>query len=182
MPRLLLSAAFVLVLALVTVNPGLLRADETARIVRDTVLRTEASFGSAEIMNLAAGTEIIPLERVRLWVRVSTEAANPKTGWVRLNYLRGRPQAAASEPSRSNPFAGFSRSVSGFLSGFGSRRAARPTQTATIGIRGLTAEELTAARPDHEALAKVAQYASSESAAESFAASGGLTERNLDGS
>ncbi|MGR8950680.1 MAG: hypothetical protein ACU84Q_21775 [Gammaproteobacteria bacterium] len=182
MPRLLLSAAFVLVLALFAFNPGSLRADETASIVRDTVLRTEASFDSAEIMKLVAGAEIIPLERIRLWVRVSTAAANPKTGWVRLNYLRGRPAAAATEPSRSNPFAGFSRSVSGFLSGFRSRRAPQPTQTATIGIRGLTSEELTAARPDHEALAAVAQYASSEAAAESFAESGGLTERNLDGS
>ena len=182
MPRLLISAASVFVLTFFTFDHGSLRADETARIVRDTVLRTEASFDSAEITKLVAGTEITPLERVRLWVRVSTGAANPKVGWVRLNYLRGRPAAAASEPSRSNPFAGFSRSVSGFLSGFRSRRAAQPAQTATIGIRGLTSEELTAARPNHKALASVAQYASSSAAAKSFAESGGLTERELDGS
>ena len=182
MPRLLLFAAIVPVLALFAFNSTSLRADETARIVRDTVLRTEANFDSAEIMKLVAGTEITPIERVRLWVRVSTKAADPKTGWVRLNYLRGRPAATASEPSRSNPFAGFSRSVSGFLGGFRSRRAPQQTQTATIGIRGLTSEELTTARPDHKALAAAAQYASSGVAAESFAESGGLTKRNLDGS
>ena len=182
MSRFLLPATSLLIFGLFAFHPGSLRADETARIVRDTVLRTEASFDSAEIMKLVAGAEIIPLERVRLWVRVSTKADNPKTGWVRLNYLRGRPAATASQPSRSNPFAGFSRSVSGFLSGFRSRRAPQSAQTATIGIRGLTSEELTAARPDHKALAAVDQYVSSGTAAKNFAASGGLTERDLDGS
>ncbi len=181
MPRLLLTATSILLLSLFALNPGPLGAEETARIVRDTVMRAEASYDSEEVMKLATGTEITPLERVRLWVRVSTMAENPKTGWIRLNYLRGRAAAAASEPSRSNPFAGFSRSVSGFLSGFGSRRNARPVQTATIGIRGLTSEELTAARPDHKALTAVAQYTSSDTAAMRFAESGGLSKRDLDG-
>ena len=157
-------------------------AEETARIVRDTVLRAEASHASAEVMAIPAGTEITPIARSRLWVRVSTKSDVPKTGWVRLNYLRGRPAAAASKPSRSNPFAGFSRSVSGFLGGFRSRGAPRPTQTTTIGVRGLTAEELTAARPNVQALQAVAQYTSSRSAAEKFADSGGLSSRKLDGS
>ena len=182
MPKLLLPTTLMLVLGSFVLNHTSLRAEENARIVRDTVMRAEASFDSEEVMKLATGTEITPLERVRLWVRVSTTAANPKTGWVRLNYLRGRPAAAASEPSRSNPFAGFSRSVSGFLSGFGSRRNSRPVQTATIGIRGLTSEELAAARPDHKALTAVAQYTSSDTAAKRFAESGGLSKRELDGS
>ena len=182
MLRVTLPVLTLTLLGLLAFNPEALRADDTARIVRETVLRAEASFDSKEIMKLATGTEITPLERVRLWVRVSTKADNPKTGWVRLNYLRGRPAASVAEPSRSNPFAGFSRSVSGFLSGFRSRSAAQPAQTTTIGIRGLTAEELAAARPDHKALTSVAQYTSSDSAAKSFAESGGLAKRELDGS
>lgn len=182
MPRSLLPVAPLLVLGLITFNSGSLGAEDTARIVRDTAMRAEASFDSPEVMKLATGTEITPMERVRLWVRVSTKSDDPKVGWVRLNYLRGRAAATASQPSRSNPFAGFSRSVSGFLSGFRSRGAARPIQTTTIGVRGLTSEELATARPDHKALAAVAQYTSSGPAAQSFAESGGLRKRDLDGS
>ena len=180
--RSLLPVAAFLVLGLAAFNSESLRADDIARIVRDTVLRAEASYDSAEVMKLATGTEITPLERVRLWVRVSTKTDEPKTGWVRLNYLRGRAAVTASQPTRSNPFAGFSRSVSGFLSGFRSRGASRPIQTTTIGVRGLTSEELATARPDHKALSAVAQYASSGPAAQSFAESGGLSKRELEGS
>ena len=153
---------------------------DTAVTIRNTVLRSEPLQTSDVVTELVADTNVLVYERQRLWVRLAVTSDASITGWLRFTELRfGTSTATKSAAPRSSRFAGFSRSVSGFLSSFrggGSRTAQR---TSTIGIRGLTVAELEAARPDAKALAAISRYAMSSSDAEQFAGSGGLTARSV---
>ena len=82
--------------------------------------------------------------------------------------------------SSGGGFAGFSRSVSGFLSSFRSP-SSRTTErsSSTIGMRGLTVAEIETAPADANALATISQYAMSTADAEMFARAGGLSARHV---
>ncbi len=153
---------------------------DTAVTIRNTVLRSEPLQSGDVVTELAASTNVLVYERQRLWVRLGAAKDPTTTGWLRFTELRfGTSTAAKSDAPRSSGFAGFSRSVSGFLSGFrrgGSRTAQK---TSTIGIRGLTVAELETARPDAKALAAINRYVVSPADAEKFAGSGGLTARSV---
>ncbi|MFT4560504.1 MAG: hypothetical protein ACI9BW_000238 [Gammaproteobacteria bacterium] len=158
---------------------------DRAITTRETVLRSDPSRASAAVVTLGANTRVEIFERQRLWVRLGVAgAAEPVRGWLRFTELRFGDSPAASNASAGRSsgsgFAGFSRSVSGFLSSFrspNSRSAAR--SSSTIGIRGLTVAEIETARPDPNALATIGQYAMSSEDAEIFAGAGGLSARHV---
>lgn len=156
---------------------------DQAVTVRASTMRAAAENSSAVVEQLAANTQVDVYERNRLWVRVAKAGSSESVGWLRFTELRFGADAnkvASDEPARSGGFAGFSRSVSGFLSGFRGRRADRTASTSTIGIRGLAVADLQAAHPDANALASVQRYMSSKEAAEQFAQAGGLRKINVN--
>jgi len=157
-------------------------SNDTATTIRNTVLRQEPAQSSAVVTELQANTELRVFERERVWVRVvpsSDESADP--GWLRFTELKFGVSAPAAEVpadvASPGGFAGFSRSVSGFLRGFRSRSPSSPQATATIGVRGLTVADLEAANPDPASLALINRYLTSRDDAARFAAVGGLAAR-----
>lgn len=159
---------------------------DSATTVRATSLRDAPARTSTVVGQLAAGVELDVFARERLWVKAAPSGTGEaQAGWLRFTEVRyhttAEPAAAApGSATDAGGFAGFSRSVSGFLRGFGSRQANAPQATSTIGIRGLTVADLTAANPDPNALALLDRFAISKVDAEQFAGVGGLAARRVD--
>jgi len=172
----LVSASFLLTAETVVAEDPI----DTAVTIRNTVLRTDRSNTSDIVVELKGATALEVYERQRLWVRVAAVNNTNAKGWLRFTELRfGTSAAGASEAPKSSGFAGFSRSVSGFLSSFRGGGSRTAQKTSTIGIRGLTVAELEAARPNPNALAAISRYAISPADAEQFAGAGGLTPRRV---
>jgi len=95
------------------------------------------------------------------------------------------PQASSGQaeppapPSRSGFFPNLARSVSSLLSGPHSAGTETGSSTATIGIRGLGAEELHAANPDPAALQKMESYGTGRDDAASFARDAKLVAQSV---
>lgn len=159
---------------------------DSATTVRATVLRDAPARTSTVVRELAAGVKLDVFDRERLWVKAAPSGAGEAAaGWLRFTEVRYITTAApvatkSATATDAGGFAGFSRSVSGFLRGFGSRTANSPQATSTIGIRGLTVADLAAAHPDQNALALVDRYTISPADAEQFAGVGGLTARAVE--
>lgn len=173
-----------LVLCVLCAQPFADGPPDSATTVRATTLRDAPARTSTVIRQLAAGAELDVFARERLWVKAAPSGAGEaQAGWLRFTEVRyhaAAAPAAAGSTSGAGGFAGFSRSVSGFLRSFGSRQASTPQATSTIGIRGLTVADLTAANPDPNALAFVERYVISKAGAEQFAGVGGLTARSVE--
>lgn len=158
---------------------------DSATTVRATVLRDAPARTSTTLRELDAGVSLDVFARERLWVKAAPSGAGEaEAGWLRFTEVRyhapAAPAAGTSPATESGGFAGFSRSVSGFLRGFGSRQANAPQATSTIGIRGLTVSDLAAANPDPNALALVDRYVITRADAEQFAGVGGLAARTVE--
>lgn len=157
---------------------------DNAVTIRNTVVRSEAAQASEVVVEIAAATKVEVYERQGLWVRVAAvDKADAEQGWLRFTELRfgtdSSAAASAKPAAQAGGFAGFSRSVSGFLSGFRGRDSRTTQKTSTIGIRGLTVAELQAAAPDANALAAVTHFAVSKGDAEQFAGAGGLAAHTV---
>lgn len=153
---------------------------DTAVTIRNTVLRAAPATTSEVVSELTSNTEVEVFERQRLWVRIAKVGDGDTIGWLRFTELRfGTSAATESAAPKSSRFAGFSRSVSGFLSSFRGGGSRTAQNTSTIGIRGLTSAELLAAAPDLRALAAISRYAISPAQAEQFAGAGGLSARRV---
>jgi hypothetical protein len=126
---------------------------------------------SATLATLPENTEVKVVQRAGGWTKVEAQG---KTGWVRVFHLRFPAVATTSESSGGG----------GFLSGLGSAISGRPkAQTAgiqTVGVRGLSPEELKNAAPNNEALAKAQSYRSDKPTAERFAREGKLSPVNVE--
>ena len=103
------------------------------------------------------------------WTRVE---AGGKVGWVQVFHLRFPTTTTTSESS------------GGVLSGLSSAISGKPrSQQAgiqTVGVRGLSPEELKNASPDGEALKRMNGYRADKPAAERFAREGKLSEATVD--
>lgn len=142
-------------------------AQEAAVTNRATELRAEPRLDAAALATLAEGTSVKSLERQSGWTRIE---ANQKTGWVRVFHLRFQSIVAQSEESGGTSLLSFLR---------GSQRA--PTkQTATVGIRGLSEEDLKNASPNPEALKKLQSFKADRQSGESLAREAKLAAVRVD--
>lgn len=136
-------------------------AGEPVLTNRATEMYKAADSDSPVIEKLSSKTQVRVVERKGKWHRVI--AASNATGWVNMMHLRGETivVASGSEP-------GVLSGLTGFLSA-SSGSGSQKSQGATLGIRGLTEEELKNASPDLAALAKVRSFKSDTGEAERFA-------------
>jgi hypothetical protein len=116
---------------------------------------------------LPANTTVAILERRGGWLRVK---AAGKSGWVRLHQVR-----AGEGPQVQKSGEGLSMLKNVSKTG----RSGAQGIVATTGIRGLSAEELTSAKPDPKAVGSMEASRASESAARAYASSAGLKEQNV---
>lgn len=136
---------------------------------RATDLKADAGDQASTVARLAENTEVKVVARAGGWTRVE---AGTQKGFVRAFHLRF-PAATATESSGG-----------GFLSGLSSALGGRPkSQQAgiqTVGVRGLSPDDLKNAAPNNEALAKAQSYRADKPAAERFAREGKLSPVNVD--
>lgn len=172
-----------LVAALVLLSSAALAA-APGFVVRNSELRAQPSFSARVALRLSPGTAVSLLERRGGWRQVEVKA-NRQRGWVRNYQVRaGRVPSSVVSGSRDqdrgvlSDLASLSRSASGLL-GSGNSTGTNRT-TATIGIRGLSAEELKAAKPDQQQLQKLKRLGATPEAGKAFAKAANLRQRKVN--
>lgn len=150
-------------------------------LARDTILRQRPSAIAPEAASAGAGEALEVLARRGYWLRVRI-VQSADEGWVRSIRVRHdgahRPARAAKPASSSGFFSSLARGATSLLGG-GKGRSTAGRATTTIGIRGLSAQELTAARADPKAVVVMDRLGARPGSARRFAAEAGLTARRV---
>ena len=165
--RILMCGALLLGMSVTTA----VRAQESLTN-RATELRAAPDDTATVVKQLAERTPVQTQERKGAWSRVKV---GNDMGWVRMMHVRGGATVVVDEKSSSGGFfAGFNR----LLSGSGNRGNQR-AQSATVGIRGISEEDLRNAEPNPAEFAKMKTYTASENDARRLASEGRLTFRTV---
>jgi len=162
--------AAALVLAAMS-SPGLAQG-EAAITRRATELREVPAESGRSLAALPAQSPLTRLgERQGRWIRVRTEAG--ATGWLHL-FDVGTPSGATGSVA-----SGALRSVASLFSK-GGPSSATTVPTSTIGVRGLSAEDLAQAQPNPAAVARMEALRQSENQARAFAKAAALQPVAVD--
>ena len=138
-------------------------AAESVVLERDSPLLSAPAADAAPVAQLSQGAAGEVLGRKGAWINLKTASG---TGWVMsFNVKFGGGQAASG---------------GGGGAGLGSLFGRKPATTATIGIRGLEAEDLKSARMDAEQLRLLDTFAASKRQAEEAAQASGLNPARVD--
>lgn len=162
-----LSVATLLALACATTW-----SQEAMLTKRPTTLRDAPAATAATVANLPAQSAITRLPaRQGPWVQVRTAAGI--SGWVHLFDVA----SAAEQGTVASTATGALRGLTNF---FNRGNAAAPTTpTATVGIRGLSAEDLGSAQPNMAALAQAEGQRQDANQARKFAADAALRAQTV---
>ncbi len=141
-------------------TPILALAGEAGTVIKADVLRAEPFADAKTAGNLNKNDSVNILSKKGAWLQVKSKSAS---GWVRiLSVKRGGSSSSGS-------------SIADIASG----RAGTGKVVSTTGIRGLSAEELKAAKFNEIEMKKMESYQVSSSEAQSFASAGGLSSTQL---
>ena len=135
---------------------------EAAVMKRAAELREAPAETARPVATLPAQSAVTRLgERRGPWIEVRSGAG--ATGWVHMFDVGPEGGSASS----GNPATGALRGLTSFFNKGGTQRATTPT--ATIGIRGLGAEDLAQATPNMQAVGQMEALRQSERQAREFA-------------
>ena len=135
-------------------------AGEAGTALKADILRAEPFSDARTAGNLNKNDTVDILAKKGAWLQIKTKSAS---GWVRiLSVKRGGASSSTS-------------SIADIASG----RAGTGKVVSTTGIRGLSAEELKAAKFNDAEMKKMDSYAVSANDAQKFASAGGLTSTQL---
>lgn len=134
-------------------------AQEQAFTNRATELRDRPASDARVVAPLADGTAVKVLSRSSGWTQVQAPSG---TGWVRVFHLRF-PATVESSGASGGALGGLSSML-----GFGRPRT-QEAKIATIGIRGLSQEDLQNANPNPEAVRRMQSFRADKPTAERFA-------------
>jgi hypothetical protein len=144
-------------------------AQEQAFTNRSTELRDRAGFEGKVVDNLKENLPVKVLQRQGGWTRVEV---NQKQGWVRVFHLRF--PSTVETTSSGGGLTSFSSAL-----GFGNRNQPQTSKVATIGIRGLSEEDLKSASPNPEAVRKLESFRTDKASAERFAKDAKLSSQQV---
>ncbi len=148
-----------------------LGAQEPVQTNRATELRAAPDDTAVLIRTLPQRTPVQQLERKGAWTRVKIDK---DTGWVRMMHLRGGAIIVESEQTSGGSFlSGFSRLLGGGPAG--NTRA----QSATVGVRGFSEEDLRKAQLNPAELAKLKRYQAGDAEARRLAEQAKLQPRDV---
>ncbi len=116
---------------------------------------------------LAANTAVDILERRGGWLRISAKGTN---GWAKLHQVR---VGEGSQATKSGAGLAILKNVGE------TGRSGSTGIVATTGIRGMSAEELTNAKPDPAAVKAIERYRVTASQAREYARAAGLKEASV---
>ncbi len=140
--------------------PVIAFAGETGTVLKADILRVEPFADAKTTGNLNKNDAVDILSKKGAWLQVKSKSAS---GWVRiLSVKRGGASASGSN-----------------IADIASGRAGTGKVVATTGIRGLSAEELKAAKFNEDEMKKMESHAVSASDAQKFASAGGLSSIQL---
>lgn len=139
---------------------------EEGVLLKDETLRASASGSASAVGAAAKGSAVDILRREGGWMQIK---AGEKTGWVRLLSVRKGTAATRNVGAE----------LGGVL-GIGLNKSDSSRVVATAGMRGLSEEDLKAAKFDQNELDKLNGLAVSKKDAEKFARKGGLVAQNVE--
>jgi uncharacterized protein YraI len=143
-------------LALLLLSPALLVASESGTALKADSLRAQPFADANTVGTIAKNDSLDILSKKGAWLQIKTKSS---TGWVRiLSVKRGSSSTSGS-------------SISDIASG----RTGTGKVVSTTGIRGLSAEELKAAKFNEEEIKKMESQLLTPSDGQQFANAGGLS-------
>jgi hypothetical protein len=152
------------ILVLILLTGGAAVAEEKGSVLKADSLRAEPYRDAKVVGSLAAGDSVEILNKQGGWFHVKSVKGG---GWIHmLSIRRGEARKGSVD-------------ATGLL-GLASGRAGKGQVVATTGIRGLSEEELKAAKYNESELKKFESFGVTEAEARKFAAEGGLKPRKLD--
>ena len=140
-------------------SPILALAGDAGTAIKMDSLRAEPFADAKTVGSLNKNDSVEILTKKGAWLQVKSKK---NTGWVRLLSVK----RGGTSPSSS---------VADIASG----RTGTGKVVSTTGIRGLSAEELKAAKFNEEEMKKMESYQASSSDAQSFATAGGLSANKM---
>lgn len=153
----LLRKVFLIGLAISAFNPILALSGEAGTALKADTIRAEPFADAKTVGNFNKGDSVDILNKKGAWLQVKTKKS---TGWVRiLSVKRGGATG--------------SNSAKGVLD-VASGRAGTGQVVSTTGIRGLSAEELKAAKFNEEEMKKMESHTLTPNEGQQFANAGGL--------
>lgn len=165
----LLAGAILLALA-----QGVVAQSESLVMKRESTLRSGPAESYNAVAPLPVQTAVTRLAaRQGPWMQVKTESG--ATGWVHMFDVT----TAAAQANTGNTAAGALRGLTSFLNRSSGRSNAPTSATATVGIRGLGAEDIHNAQPNLQALALVDTQRIDAATARRFADSAPLVARTI---
>jgi Bacterial SH3 domain len=162
----------IFIISVAVISTQLSYAQEVLTTNRATDIRAEPSDSAASLQALNAQTKVTLVQRKGAWTKVKTDT---QTGWVKMMHLRGA--VSVEDAPAQTKSGGFLSGVNRFLGG--NQTSNQRAQSATLGIRGLSPEELKTASPDARQLAAMNANAVSKPDAERFAKEAPLTKTNV---
>ncbi|MCY7387450.1 MAG: hypothetical protein LH481_05195 [Burkholderiales bacterium] len=139
-------------------------AQEPLTTNRSTELRSAPDDAATVVKQLAEKSPLQLQERKGAWSRVKS---GNDSGWVRMMHLRGGATVVADEKSASsNWLASFNRLLSGSSNPRGSNQRA---QSATVGIRGFSKEDVASAELNPAELEKLKRFQATDADARNLA-------------
>jgi hypothetical protein len=149
-------------LLLVLSAPLIALAGEAGTALKADSVRAEPYADAKTTGSLSKGDSVDILSKKGAWLQIKSKKSS---GWVRLLSVK------RGGASSNNAVGGAIDVASG--------RAGTGKVVSTTGIRGLSAEELKAAKFNEEEMKKMESYTQSASDGERFASAGGLTKTNM---
>ena len=149
-------------LLLLLCMPLIALASEAGTALKTDSVRAEPYADAKTTSNLNKGDSVEILSKKGAWLQIKSKKG---AGWVRLLSVK------RGSSTSGNALGGAIDVASG--------RAGTGKVVSTTGIRGLSAEELKAAKFNEEEMKKMESYTTSAAEGEKFASAGGLNKSNL---
>ena len=151
-------------------------------IVHETDLRDRPSFSSNKVVWLPIGLEVTPLKRQGGWTQVQVDGHKHK-GWVRRYTMRTNVPEGTYEKvdlktgsgAIKDGFKSIGASLTGLFSGVKKKDHNEGNLTTTVGIRGLSAQDIASAKPDPQAFEEFLSFEATSASAQKFAANENLS-------
>lgn len=158
------------------------RGQETSVALSErAALKSSPFSGARTLATLEAGTRVLVVQRASGWLRIrETSGQTARTGWIRAAAVEGAGGARARGGGGFfSSLADLSRRATSLFSA-GRGEPEYRGGTATIGIRGLNAEQLTTATPAPAQVEKLDGFGVAPRDARRHAKQAGLTARRID--
>ena len=159
-------------------------ADSEGLIVSAASLKEDAAFSSKTLRELPIGILVKVGGRYGGWQHITVDEKH--SGWVRAYQVRTDIESSQVPVVKKKQSGGFLSGLSNFSrktsSLFGKKESTSNDGdlVATIGVRGLSEQDLKKAKPNAEEFKKLASYAVNENDAKKYAKTAGLKAADVD--